>query len=300
MQSLTRHELIFGALGLVAYSFFAYLDFRLGNDVVSSISYISILGFGLLARSRRLTVLLGLLGIVATIIGYYFAPAGIQDIDVTNRQLVVIAIMTITITSYIYMTRQQEFDDRLYRITVTDELTGIANRRALMQEFEKRISEAMRYNTNFSILLFDLDNFKTINDEYGHLTGDGILVKVTRVCARWLRTTDIMGRYGGEEFVVLCPNTLLEGAKALAERIRQAVEESDFTVYGKNIKMTISIGVTELSNHTDGPSSKLNGIELAYDMFDAADSAMYHAKRNGRNRVVAFEPEIDDPQAAQK
>ncbi|OGT76332.1 MAG: hypothetical protein A2W76_03740 [Gammaproteobacteria bacterium RIFCSPLOWO2_12_47_11] len=296
MQSLTSHELIFGALGLVAYSFFAYLDFRLGNDVVSSISYISILGFGLLARSRRLTVLLGLLGIVATIIGYYLIPADIQDITVTNRQLVVIAIMTITITSHIYMTKQQEFDDRLYRIAVTDELTGIANRRALMQEFEKRISEAMRYNTSFSILLFDLDNFKIINDEYGHLTGDGILVKITRVCARWLRATDIMGRYGGEEFMVLCPNTSLEGAKALAERIRLAVEESDFTVYGKNIKMTISLGVTELSNHMDNPSTKLNEIELSHDMFDAADSAMYRAKRTGRNCVVAFEPGPDSHQ----
>ena len=296
MQSLTRHEQIFGALGLIAYSFFAYLDFRLGNDVVSSISYISILGFGLLARSRRLTVLLGLLGIIATIMGYYLVPAGVQDITVTNRQLVVIAIMTITITSHIYMTKQHEFDDRLYRLSVTDELTGITNRRALMQEFDKRITEAMRYNTSFSILLFDLDNFKDINDEYGHLTGDGILVKITRVCAHWLRATDFMGRYGGEEFMVLCPNTSLEGAKALAERIRLAVEESDFILYGKKIKMTISIGVTELSNHIDGPASKLNEIELSHDMFDAADSAMYHAKRTGRNRVVAYEPAPDSQQ----
>ena len=296
MQSLTRHEVIFGTLGLGAYSFFAYMDFRLGNDVVSSISYISILGFGLLARSRRLTVLLGLMGIIATIIGYYLAPTGIPGIDITNRQLVVIAIMTITITSHIYMTKQQEFDASLYRIAVTDELTGIANRRALLQELEQRISEAKRYNTNFSILLFDLDNFKTINDQYGHLTGDGILVKVTRVCARWLRTTDIMGRYGGEEFIVLCPNTSLEGAKALAERIRLAVEESELTVLGKNIKMTISVGVTELSNHMNGPTSELNEIELSHDMIDASDSAMYHAKRTGRNRVVAFEPMPDNQQ----
>lgn len=300
MQSLTRHELIFGALGLAAYSFFAFLDFRLGNDVVSSISYVSILGFGLLARSRRLTVLLGLLGIVATIIGYYLAPLGIQAVDITNRQLVVIAIMTITITSHIYMTRQQEFDTRLYRIASTDELTGIANRRALILALEKRISEAMRYKTSFSILLFDLDNFKSINDENGHLVGDGLLVKITRVCARWLRTTDFMGRYGGEEFMVLCPNTSLEGAKALAERIRQAVEETGFVLHGKNIKMTISVGVTELSNHIDSSSARLNEIELSHDMIDAADSAMYRAKRTGRNRVVAFEPESVSPQTAQK
>lgn len=289
MQTPTRHELIFGALGLTALGFFAWLDFRLGNDVVSSISYVSILGFGLLARSRRLTILLGLLGILATITGYYLAQAGIQDADITNRQLVVIAIMTITITSHIYMARQEEFDTRLYRIATTDELTGIANRRALMQTLENRISEAMRYNTGFSILLFDLDNFKEVNDRYGHLAGDSILVRITRVCARWLRGTDFMGRFGGEEFMVLCPNTSLEGAKALAERIRQAVEESGFTVNGKNIKMTISVGVTELSNHLDA-AAKLNEVELLHDMIDAADSAMYNAKRNGRNRVVAYEP----------
>jgi len=293
MHPITRHEFIFGALGLVAFSFFAWMDFRLGNDVVSSISYVSILGFGLLARSRRLTILLGLLGIMATIIGYYLASAGIQDVDITNRQLVVIAIMTITITSHIYMTRQQEFDARLYRIASTDELTGIANRRALIQTLEMRISEAMRYKTSFSILLFDLDNFKQVNDEHGHLIGDGILVKITRVCARWLRATDFMGRYGGEEFLVLCPNTTLEGAKALAERIRQAVEETGFIVHGKNIRMTISVGVTELFNHLN-TSSKLNEVELSHDMIDAADSAMYNAKRSGRNRVVAFEPDIEN------
>ena len=293
MHPITRHEFIFGALGLVAFSFFAWMDFRLGNDVVSSISYVSILGFGLLARSRRLTILLGLLGIMATITGYYLASAGIQDVDITNRQLVVIAIMTITITSHIYMTRQQEFDARLYRIASTDELTGIANRRALIQTLEMRISEAMRYKTSFSILLFDLDNFKQVNDEHGHLIGDGILVKITRVCARWLRATDFMGRYGGEEFLVLCPNTTLEGAKALAERIRQAVEETGFIVHGKNIRMTISVGVTELFNHLN-TSSKLNEVELSHDMIDAADSAMYNAKRSGRNRVVAFEPDIEN------
>lgn len=292
MQSLTRHELIFGALGLTALGFFAWTDLRLGNDVVSPISYVSILGFGLLARSRRLIVLLGLLGILATITGYYFSPVIIQGVDIANRQLVVIAIMTITITSHIYMARQEEFDSRLYRIATTDELTGIANRRALMQVLEKRISEAIRYKTAFSILLFDLDNFKTINDDYGHLAGDDVLIRITRVCARWLRATDFMGRYGGEEFMVLCPNTTTEGAKSLADRIRQAVEETEFRINGKKINMTVSIGVTELSNHLHNSSARLNEIELSHDMIDAADSAMYNAKRGGRNRVVAYEPEI--------
>ena len=293
MQTITRQEILFGLIGLVVCAFFAYMDFNISNDVASSISFVSILGFGLLARSRRLTVLLGLLGILATVYGYYI-PANIYtDIDITNRQLVIIAILTITITSHIYMTRQEEFDAKLYKIALTDELTGIANRRALIKELEIRISEAMRYNKQLSVLLFDLDDFKAINDKHGHLTGDSILKRLTRICQSWLRNPDYIGRYGGEEFMVICPNTNLEGAKALAERIRTAIEQSDFTYGDKKICVTISIGVTELSNHFDQATSKSNEIEISHDMIDAADSAMYHAKRSGKNCTIAFEPVKD-------
>ncbi len=300
MRSITPLEWFYGALGLGACSLFAWLDITLANAVVSSISYVSILGFGLLARSRRLTILFGLLGICATLAGYYLTASGVPvDADLTNRQLVIIAIMTITVTSHIYMTKQREFDDKLYRIAITDELTGIPNRRALMNELERRLTEALRYKQEFSLLLFDLDHFKRVNDRYGHLTGDKILIKITRVCSRWLRVTDYIGRYGGEEFMVLCPNTSLDGAKALAERIRMAVEEADFTTHDRNIRMTISVGVTELANHLNENSSGMNELELSNDMIDAADSAMYRAKRTGRNCVVAFEPEVAPNKALQ-
>ena len=290
MQPVTRSEVIFGLIGTAVCVFFAYLDLNISNDVATSISYVSILGFGLLARSRRLTILLGLIGIFATMYGYYHPVNLYSETDITNRQLVVIAILTITITSHIYMIKQEEFDARLYKIAITDELTGIANRRALIQELEKRISEAMRYKKELSVLLFDIDDFKDINDKHGHLIGDSILQRLTRICQSWLRTTDFIGRFGGEEFMVVCPNTTLEGAKALAERIRTAVEEADFTYGGKKIYVTISIGVTELSNHMDNLSLQRNEIEISNDMIDAADSAMYHAKRSGKNMTIAFEP----------
>lgn len=293
MRTITSQEIVFGLIGLLICAFFAYLDFKIPNDIGSSISYVSILGFGLLARSRRLTLLLGFLGVVATIYGYYY-PVNIHtEIDITNRQLVVIAIMTITITSHIYMTRQEEFDEKLYRISITDELTGIANRRALIKELEIRISEARRYHKELSVLLFDIDGFKDINDKHGHLTGDAILKRLTRICQSWLRNPDYIGRYGGEEFMVICPNTTIGGAKTLAERIRTAIEEADFTFNGKKISVTISIGITGLSNHLDDSSAKRNEIEISHDMIDAADSAMYLAKRKGKNCTIAFEPVND-------
>lgn len=290
MQAITRQEFVFGLIGLSVCAFFAYLDARLSNNIATSISYVSILGFGLLARSRRLTLLFGLLGVIATIYGYYYPLNDYAGIDITNRQLVVIAIMTITITSHIYMAKQEEFDKKLYRIAITDELTGIANRRALLQALEKRISEAMRYNSELSLLLFDLDDFKAINDKHGHLIGDTILKRLTRICQSWLRATDYIGRYGGEEFMVVCPNTTLEGAKALAERIRTAVEQADFTFRGTKHNVTISVGVTELSNHLDNAPPRLNEIEISHDMIDVADSAMYRAKQTGKNRTIAYEP----------
>ena len=290
MHPLTPQEILFGLIGLVICAFFAYLDYQIPNDIGTAISYVSILGFGLLARSRRLTVLLGLLGILATIYGYYYPVNFHTEIDITNRQLVIIAILTITITSHIYMTKQEEFDAKLYKIAITDELTGIANRRALIKELESRITEAMRYNNELSILLFDIDGFKDINDKYGHLTGDAIMKRLTRICQSWLRAPDFIGRYGGEEFIVICPNTTIKGAKSLAERIRAAIEEADFTYDAKKISVTISIGVTELSNHLDNSSPGRNEIEISHDMIDAADSAMYHAKRSGKNCTIAFEP----------
>lgn len=291
MHNLSRQEIIFGLIGLLVCTFFAYLDFNISNDIATSIAYVSLLGFGLLARSRRLTICFGLLGILATFFGYYYPVNEFTQIDFTNRQLVVIAILTITITSHIFMIRQEEFDASLYRIAITDELTGIANRRALVEELEKRITEAVRYKKELSLLMFDIDGFKDINDSYGHLIGDAILQRLTRVCQNWLRTTDIIGRYGGEEFLAICPNTSLEGAKTLAERIRLAIEQSDFTYKNTKISVTVSIGVTELTNHIYDLLSNRNEVEILHDMIDAADSAMYIAKRKGKNSVIAYEPE---------
>ncbi len=287
MQNINRFEVIFGLIGLVFLGFFIYIDLILVGQITAAIAYVSIIGFGLLARSRRLTILFGLLGVFATIIVYSFSPEEARTIIlVTNRQLVIMAIITITITSHIYMTRQKEFDETLEHIAVTDSLTNIANRRSLLKELDKRVTESHRYNQDFSIIMFDIDDFKKINDIYGHAAGDKILKEVTSVCKKWLRDIDFFGRYGGEEFIVICPNTSLDGAMSLAERIREAISQTEFGFLSETLKVTISIGVTELYDHIYTFQYNADDGEIANAMIKAADKAMYRAKRRGKNCVV--------------
>lgn len=290
---VSRNELVFGLIGLVILALFFYFDLKLTSHVTISIAYISALGFGLLSRSRRLVILIGLLGIMATMAGYALTTTAEPWADSVNRQLVIISIMTITITAYIFMSRQQEVDDRLYKIATTDTLTGIANRRALLQELQMRISEAIRYDTDLSVILFDLDDFKAVNDKYGHTAGDKMLQKLIHVCSNWLRTTDFIGRYGGEEFMIVCPNTNIDGAMALSERIRIAVEQSEFKFSVYKLKMTISIGVTELYDHLENIAPPVNEVQLMHEFIDAADNAMYEAKKAGKNCVFGFNPMND-------
>lgn len=293
MYNITPLEWFYGTSALLVCIFFAYFDLQLQGVIEVSIAYVSLPALGLLSHSRRLIVLLGLLGILATIIGYLQLPelAGVPRVDEnTNRQLVVVAIMAITVTTYIYMNRQFKFEQEMLRMSNTDELTGIFNRRALQNELEKRINESKRHGSDLSLILFDIDDFKSINDRFGHQAGDDILKRITRVCQQWLRMADSIGRYGGEEFLVICPNTSISGAKVLADRIRNAVEETDFLNRKNSLRVTISCGITELANHLHKIAGQQNEIELAHDMIDAADSAMYNAKNSGKNAIVAYEP----------
>lgn len=287
MQQIHRYEIIFGLLGLIFFGFFVYIDLLLVNEITAAIAYVSVIGFGLLARSRRLTVLFGLLGILATICVSFTATDGVNSlILITNRQLVIMAIVTITITSHIYMTRQKEFDTTLQRIAVTDSLTGISNRRALLKEMERRISEAVRYNQDLSFILFDIDDFKAINDHYGHAAGDKVLKTLVNTCKNWLRSIDFIGRYGGEEFIVICPNTSLDGAMALAERMRIAVSGTETRFLDTTLKVTVSVGVTELYDHMHLFQNGRTDNDVLNTMINAADAAMYRAKQKGKNCVI--------------
>lgn len=159
---------------------------------------------------------------------------------------------------------------------ITDALTGIYNRRGLFQMGEFEFQRARRIQRPFSIMMFDIDHFKKINDTYGHAVGDQILQQLAQRCAKTSRATDLVGRYGGEEFVILLTETNLEAAKIIGERLRQSIQSTPFHTESGELIITTSIGVTE-SIPTDTLTT----------LIKRADAALYKAKNAGRNRVVA-------------
>ncbi|MDQ7031796.1 MAG: GGDEF domain-containing protein [Desulfonauticus sp.] len=157
-----------------------------------------------------------------------------------------------------------------------DGLTGLFNRRHFDDVLRKEIKRHQRSGKKMALLLLDIDFFKKINDKYGHLAGDMVLKCIARLVQDAVRETDVVARYGGEEFVVLLPETDEERAWVLAQRIRKKIEDSYFHLKGKQIKVTVSIGITSL---TPGPLTSADKIILE------ADKALYLAKNSGRNMV---------------
>jgi len=169
----------------------------------------------------------------------------------------------------------QKFFDEIYRLATTDSLTGMMNRAAIMRVLQDEIVKRHRYRRKLSIVIMDLDNFKGVNDTYGHLTGDRALQAVSSVVRSNLRRQDRGGRIGGEEFLLVLPETGLKGAAALADRIRSEIGETVGRQLGLERGLTASFGVAACPLHWDGSDS----------LVDHADSALYRAKSLGRNRV---------------
>lgn len=174
----------------------------------------------------------------------------------------------------------------LERISMIDKLTNLYNRRFFDISFSKVWSQAKREGLPLSLIMIDIDHFKKYNDNYGHLAGDGCLSSIAKVIKETVkRGGDFVARYGGEEFVVLLPNTSLDGARIVAENIRQSVEGSRYPYQGINTRVTVSLGVASIM-----PGSSSNPNDLIY----AADEALYKAKESGRNRVVAYGNNLDN------
>lgn len=158
-------------------------------------------------------------------------------------------------------------------LVATDRLTGVGNRRHFEQQAEAECARARRYGIPVTLILFDVDDFKHINDTYGHQVGDAVLITLTRRVASRLRDTDAIARWGGEEFAILAPCTTAAGAETLADKLRSAVADEDFDVVGR---VTISLGIAQLM--PDESTSR---------WIARADDRLYEAKRAGRNRVVS-------------
>nr|WP_283104564.1 GGDEF domain-containing protein [Shewanella olleyana] len=163
------------------------------------------------------------------------------------------------------------------RRSQTDYMTGISNRRYTMEQGSKLFAAAKKRNEALAVIIFDIDKFKTINDTYGHAIGD-LAIKATASKARnWFKKSDILGRIGGEEFLLILPNTDLEQAVEIAERLRLSIEQHQFSFNDIKLQFTVSLGVSV--RHTETGS-------LA-DMIKCADTGLYKAKNSGRNQVFS-------------
>lgn len=173
---------------------------------------------------------------------------------------------------------------KLYKASSTDMLTGIVNRRELMKRGRKLLRNAEVKKTDFSVIMIDIDNFKKVNDEFGHHVGDQVLKKIVELGEGFLRKTDVFGRFGGEEFIVFLPNTSTSQAKTIAERFRIAVEEYSWQIshtLQKPFTTSVSMGVT---NSVDIPSDESFDLVI---LINKADVLLYQAKEQGRNKVCA-------------
>lgn len=168
--------------------------------------------------------------------------------------------------------------DRIVEISRIDELTELLNRRAFYERLEDEHERFKRTNQPYSLVMMDIDHFKEVNDTYGHSAGDRILRGFSERLRSHTRKVDILGRFGGEEFILLLPETDHEGAQNLAEKLRETIAEAPFSLDGQTVNITASFGVT-----TQGSSDPLSYEEL----IKATDEAMYDAKADGRNCVKA-------------
>ena len=175
-----------------------------------------------------------------------------------------------------------EANERLRHMSRTDALTGLENRRSIEKQLDMMFAHGERLSEPLSCVMFDLDRFKSVNDEHGHQAGDTVLKQFAAMLKHEAREIDIVGRYGGEEFIVLLPGTVLDAAVTFAERVRKQIESHTFVFDGGAIGRTVSIGVA------GWPHPR---VTHCYGLVRAADDALYVAKETGRNRVVRFDSE---------
>jgi diguanylate cyclase (GGDEF)-like protein len=173
----------------------------------------------------------------------------------------------------------------LKKLAITDPLTGLFNKGYLMKRLRSEVSRSIRYNQPLCCIMVDIDSFKKFNDTYGHIVGDNVLKTIAKTLKDASRDCDIVTRYGGEEFLIICPNTTLDGACNLAERIRETVYSTSLPLEdNEDLFLSISAGV-KCMYYTSEADTKA----AANDMINAADLALYKAKSNGKNKVVVAE-----------
>jgi diguanylate cyclase (GGDEF)-like protein len=175
----------------------------------------------------------------------------------------------------------ETFQRQMYESALRDGLTKIFNKKYFLDRLESEFAYAARHKTPLSLVMFDVDHFKKINDTHGHLAGDFVLTTLANLVSTTIRQEDVFARYGGEEFAVICRGVDLVGATAFGERIRRMVAAQLYLYQDIDIKVTVSVGVAALPDV---------GMRECLELIGAADEALYQAKRGGRNRVVSGPP----------
>jgi len=172
---------------------------------------------------------------------------------------------------------EAEYHEEIYRLTVQDALTGLHNRRYLAEFLDRELARAHRFGRPLALAMFDIDHFKAINDQHGHLAGDMVLRKLSALLKAVVRKDELLARYGGEEFAMVLPETDRGTATFACERFRRAVAEHHFMYQSARLPITVSVGVAVNTPETTAPE----------ELFGLADAKLYEAKRAGRNRVAS-------------
>jgi len=168
------------------------------------------------------------------------------------------------------------YHEEIYRLMTVDGLTQVFNRRYFNEALEREVNRSQRYERALSLIVFDIDHFKRVNDTHGHLAGDNLLRQIATAVKPKLRREDIFARTGGEEFGILLPEITLDGARVTAEKVRRIVEQTPLKVDQQLVPVTISLGCAQLGA----------GDQTADDLYKRADERLYEAKQGGRNRVA--------------
>ncbi|MES0489314.1 MAG: GGDEF domain-containing protein [Leptospirales bacterium] len=269
--------------------FFILTTFILSNKSGIHLFYICIppvcvLIWNYRIKKQRYLILLFSALSVFLLLGCEFTQTPLVKIPLENFQYlysfsVVVIIGTMFLIVGYFSISITKATDTLQKLAATDTLTGVSNRRVFMETGERLLAEALRYNRDFTIMILDIDKFKSINDIYGHPVGDEIIKLTAKASVSFLRETDTFARIGGEEFAILLPETNSEQAIKVAEKLRTGIENLIFiTQMKETIRHTISIGVTSFGKE----------IKNLDDLISKCDGALYRAKKSGRNKCVVF------------
>gem|GEM_PF-210059 len=235
-------------------------------------------------KLKKRTMVIQAIGLVGLYLGLYYFKSSLQSGAIPEPLIrpvyytnIVIVFMALCIISYYFRQASLTAEKRMEELATTDLLTAIANRRKMKEMFDGERTRVERSKRGFSVVLSDIDHFKRFNDTYGHDCGDYVLKNVAATLKRTLREQDTIGRWGGEEFIALLPETTMEQGIQAAERMRKAVEEERFHFGGQDLSVTMTFGI---STYDSG-----DNLELA---IKRSDEALYAGKEQGRNRAVAY------------